>query len=114
MLGEKKDENDFLLLMNKIFYKDYQLLFKKGRKIYSPLHIIYYIDFHKQVLKTAAKKKLGNAVKRNYEKRIIRDILTNFSFKKSYFILVICQKTFKCDFKGKISHFEQLLKPLVN
>ena len=113
MPEEEKGGKGFLLPMSKIFYKDYRVLFKKGEKIHSRLHIVYYIDFHKQVLKTAAKKKLGNAVKRNYERRIIRHILSNFSFKRNYFILVICQKAIKGDFKEKIRYFERLLKPLM-
>ena len=99
--------------MNKIFYKDYQNLFKQGDKLYSPSYIIYYIDFHKQIIKTAVKRKLGKAVARNYEKRVIRKILSEFRFKKNYFLLVICQQTLNKDFKGKRQYLRQLLQPLM-
>ena len=99
--------------MNKIFYRDYRNLFKNGNKLYSSPYVVYYIDFHKQVLKTAAKKKLGKAVSRNYEKRIVRNIVSKFPFKRNYFILVICQRCLNTDFEGKKKHLKQLLKPLL-
>lgn len=67
--------------------KDYDALFTKGKRLKSAHHIFFYNASPKSVFKVAAKKKIGNAVSRNWHKRRLRSILSSVSFSKGYFIL---------------------------
>jgi uncharacterized protein len=67
--------------MSKTLYKEYRHLISSGRKLYNGETVIYYREDERHRFHVSAAKKLGNAVKRNYEKRITRHVLRELAFK---------------------------------
>lgn len=67
--------------------KDYDALFARGKRLKSSHHIFFCSASPKSVFRVAAKKKIGNAVRRNWHKRRLRSILNGVSFSKDYFVL---------------------------
>lgn len=51
---------------------DFQKLFKKGKKVFSPCITILYFPSDRQIMGIALSKKHGKAVKRNRIKRLVR------------------------------------------
>lgn len=51
---------------------DFQKLFKKGKKVFSPYLTLIYFPSDKLSMGIAVSKKYGNAVKRNRIKRLVR------------------------------------------
>ena len=51
---------------------DFQKLFKKGKKVFSPCITVLYIPSGRQIMGIALSKKHGKAVKRNRIKRLVR------------------------------------------
>lgn len=79
--------------------KEFQLILNKGKKKYTPFFLIYYKDKSKENSRFGFTqvKKFGKAYKRNYYKRILREIVRNNQnkFKKDYDYIIIVLK--KCD-----------------
>ena len=74
--------------------RDFDNIIKKGKYIKNNEYVIYYIDNGKEKDRfgISVSKKIGNAVKRNYYKRIIRNICDNsknlYSKRKDYIIIM--------------------------
>ena len=59
--------------------RDFMNLYRRGKKIDTPLFVIYYRKnrYYEKRLGITVSKKLGNAVKRNRTRRIIREAYRN-------------------------------------
>ena len=99
--------------MSKLLFKEYRDLIKNGKKIYSRFYLFYYTVRIPNEIKVSAKRKIGNAVKRNYEKRVLRNILNNLSFKNSVFILAICLQPSELTYPEKEALVKRTLRPLL-
>ena len=92
----------------KISLKEYSLLVKEGKRLINRDLVIFYKESKKTIIKVSAKKKVGKAFRRNYFKRILRDILNKIAYKRPYFVLVICRSPLSLgyfDLKKKIRLF---------
>lgn len=87
----------------------------KRQKINSLLYSIYYI-YNKEETKIAvvAGKKCGNAVKRNYEKRIIRDIVRPYirNIKGIHAVIVAKENVLNANFIEKKETLIKLINKL--
>ncbi len=77
--------------------KDFQNVIDNGKKIYSKEYIIYYLNTNTGYCRVGisiGKKILKNAVDRNYEKRVTRDIISKVysDLIGSYDYVIICRK----------------------
>lgn len=72
---------------------DFTRLFKKGKRVYSPLLTVIYTPSRATVMGIALTKKHGKAVKRNRLKRLIRAAFSdNFEKLKGRYNMVIMPK----------------------
>ena len=75
---------------------EFQKIIKTGKSVKNNEFIIYYMDnsFNKNRYGISVSKKIGNAVIRNYYKRIIRNICdkNNFIYSKSKDYIIIMRK----------------------
>ncbi|HMB01352.1 MAG TPA: ribonuclease P protein component [Spirochaetota bacterium] len=99
--------------MSKVLYKDYKKLFNKGEKKHTRYYVAYYIRYPEFHIKTAVKKRIGNAVKRNYEKRVIKNILKNTKFKGNFLIFVILIAPCLQTFENKKKYIHTLLADII-
>lgn len=80
--------------------KEFNLLYTKGKKIYTKYTILFITDKIENKIGVVASKKVGNAVKRNRIKRIFRQVVRNnpsfFDICRSY--VIIASKNCKDDF----------------
>ena len=125
MREDEKVEFDFHLLTNNssnhlfiitvLNKKELKILFNKTNKLYNKNYVVYYIPYEKTKVKVSAKKKIGKAVVRNYEKRVVREILSKFIFQQNYFVIVICHCSFpkNYNFKIKKKNLTKMLAPLI-
>ena len=113
MPEEERDANVSLRQMSKVLFKDYQSLFKEGRKIYSRFYTIYWMIYPQFTVKTAARRKVGKAVLRNYEKRVIREVMLSLKTKKNYFLLIICNSLITGNYQKKRKILLDMVKPLM-
>lgn len=77
--------------------RDFQKVIDNGKKIYSKEYIIYYLNTNTGYCRvgiSVGKKILKNAVDRNYEKRVTRDIIHKIygNLIGSYDYVIICRK----------------------
>ena len=74
--------------------REFDYIIKKGKFKKNNEFVIYYIDNQKEINRfgISVSKKIGNAVKRNYYKRVIRNICDKsknlYSNKKDYIIIM--------------------------
>ena len=70
---------------------DFQRLFKKGKKVFSPYLTLIYYPSENLSMGIAVSKKHGKAVKRNRIKRLVRSAFSDCADKllKSYSIIVL-------------------------
>ena len=77
---------------------DFKIVFKNGVEKYLKNYKIIFCENNLSVSRIGiiTTKKIGNSIKRNYEKRVIRESFRLYknSFKKSYDVIVI---PFKCN-----------------
>jgi ribonuclease P protein component len=81
---------------NRIPKGDFKNIFSKGKPIYTNYFILKYIqnpNLKNPQFAVVASKKVGNAVKRNRTKRIIREILRMYTpkVKSTIQIIIICK-----------------------
>ena len=108
-----KEENVWLLVMNisktlnitTLSNKDeIQIIFKKGQKIYNKFGLLFLYSNKRKLRKVGIliKKQSGNAIQRNYIKRIIKQFVRN-----QYSAFCAYEKIiFLYNYKGKISYKE--------
>lgn len=85
--------------MKKIYSLKSQTYFNKvinkGKKIRSKYFLISFVKSDEFKIGISVPKKLGNAVFRNYNKRLIKDIIPNIDiYKKKFHIILIIKKDF--------------------
>ncbi len=100
-------------MRKRVHLKDYDELIKKGRRFFSPLYVVYSAPFTELAIRPAVKKKVGNAVVRNKEKRRIRVILKKARFKTPQLILAILLKKSELSFLEKQKLLLQSIRPLL-
>jgi len=102
--------------MSKILLKNYKLLIKEGKRLKNKYYLFFILKISKGkgcILKASVKKKVGIAVKRNYEKRIIRIMLKKFNYNNDLFILCICLRKPEMIFSEKYKLFKETLKDYI-
>ena len=87
---------------------DFQKLFKKGKKVFSPYITLLYFPSHELSMGIAVSKKHGNAVKRNRIKRLLRAAFaaTCGELEKNYSVILLP----KIQDEYNYSNFENSLK----
>ena len=106
--------------MNKsnILRKSYEIekLLKNRKSVGSRYYVIYYMESSSDDVHIAisASKKLGDAVERNYEKRVIRELLRKRinEFKGLDVLFVIKSNSLELDFKEKEKQIKYLLRKM--
>jgi len=97
--------------------KDIEKLVHMKKSVGNKFYSIYYLINNKEPrIAISASKKLGNAVSRNYEKRVIREIvrplLNNIG---GYDLLIVIKSTApNLSFEEKKGHVEYLLNKIIN
>ena len=85
------------ILRNK---KDFNRLYKKGKSIGSKYVVLFYIKNEKSYIRKAflASKKVGNSVRRNRARRLMKESYRRFSdnIKEGYDILFIARNNINC------------------
>ena len=94
--------------------RDYRALIAKGRKLFSPCYLIYAMPYRQTVFKAAVKKRIGNAVARNREKRHIRAALGRTVLKSPHLVLVILTRQAPGSFQEKQTLLHSCLRPLTS
>ena len=71
--------------------KDFNLVFKKGKRLYSSSLTLVYFASHETKAGFCVSKKHGKSVKRNYIKRILRESFRSFAplLRKNFFFVFI-------------------------
>lgn len=100
-------------MSKKLPKKDYQSLFEHKRILASPYYVFYIKDFEDMVYKATVKKRIGNAVTRNWYKRRLRAVLASLSFDKSYLLLGVVLKRHNFSFESEKLHVNKVLQPIV-
>lgn len=106
--------------MNKsnILRKSYEIekLLMNKKSVGSRYYVIYYMEASDNEVHIAisASKKLGDAVVRNYEKRVIRELLRKHieEFKGLDVLFVIKRNSLELDFNEKERQIKYLLKKM--
>jgi len=92
--------------------RDYRALIARGRKLFSPCYLVYAMPYGRTVFKAAVKKRIGNAVARNREKRHIRAALRHTTLKSPHLVLVILTRPAGMGFAEKQALLRSCLRPL--
>ncbi|MBL8994308.1 MAG: ribonuclease P protein component [Spirochaetia bacterium] len=100
-------------MKRRLYLKDYQDLIRTGKKLYSAYYLIYYKPNDAAFIKTGIKKKVGAAVERNYEKRVMRAVLNRLTFRKNWLILAILLKKSPLSFEEKKELLIRTCRPLL-
>jgi ribonuclease P protein component len=100
-------------LRKRVLLKEYEDLIKTGRRFFSPLYVVYAKPYDELTIRPAVKKKVGNAVKRNKEKRRIRVILKKARFKTPQLVLAILLKNSNLSFLERKQILLQSIRPLL-
>lgn len=107
--------------MNKkyILKKSYEIqnLLKNKKSVGSKYYVIYYNSTDKEnpQIAIAVSKKIGNAVIRNYEKRIIREILRDYIYelKNIKMLFVVKPSSLDLTYINKKEQIEYLFKKML-
>ncbi len=97
--------------------KDIEKLVHMKKSVGNKFYSIYYSNNNSEPrIAISASKKLGNAVARNYEKRVIREIVRPMiSSITGYDILIVIKSTAtSLSFIEKKGHVEYLLNKIIN
>jgi len=92
--------------------QDIEKLVKLRKSVGNKYYVIYYNECTETKVAISVSKKVGNAVVRNYQKRVVRDILTkNFNKLSNKQMLVVIKKNcLDISYQDK----EQMLKILLS
>ncbi|MGI6710195.1 MAG: ribonuclease P protein component [Bacilli bacterium] len=107
--------------MNKIYTlkKNHQIkaLLDKKQTIGNKYYVVYYLkhDLDKPLFAISISKKFGNAVKRNYYKRVLKEILRQeIDFLKGYSFLIIAKTSIiDLSFEEKSNELKSLLNKII-
>lgn len=107
--------------MNKkyILKKNHQIkaLLDKKQTVGNKYYVVYYLkhDLDKPLFAVSVSKKFGNAVKRNYYKRVLKEILRKeVDFLKGYSFLVVAKTTIiELSFEEKSNELKFLLNKII-
>ena len=72
--------------------KDFNLVFKKGKRIYASSLTLVYFPSSQLKVGYAVSKKHGNSVKRNRIKRLLRESFRSFTINRNNFFFVFLPK----------------------
>ncbi|OHD59122.1 MAG: hypothetical protein A2096_00565 [Spirochaetes bacterium GWF1_41_5] len=100
-------------MKNKLLLKDYKNLISRGIKINDSVYTYFIQPQKNTIIKAAASKNAGSAVKRNYEKRVIRSIFREITLKENYILLAICRKKNQYTYLAKKNLIEKSLSAIV-
>lgn len=91
------------------------LIVKKRQRISSELYTIYYQQATETKIAVVAGKKIGDAVTRNYNKRVIREIIRPYlkEIKNIHAVIVTKEQTNNIDFIEKKINLEKLIIKLI-
>lgn len=91
---------------------DFQKLFSKGKRAFTPSFTLIYTPYNKTRLGISVGKKHGKAVKRNRIKRLIRESFRTSidALEKSYSFIVIPKVQENYSYKEYKKHFEKVFK----
>lgn len=93
----------------KVKYSEYRYLLRTGKRIYGKGYFVCYMPFPRMLVKVGASKRLGGAVSRNRQKRLVREWVREKEFDGSFLILVVClRKDFGVGIGPKKSLFKML------
>ena len=99
--------------------REFDYIIKKGQFKKNNEFIIYYIDNDKEYNRfgISVSKKIGNAVTRNYYKRVIRNICDkskNLYSKRKDYIIIMRKGLSVLDFNSALDSMNDLLKKINN
>lgn len=91
------------------------LIVKKRQKVSSDIYTIYYQLSNDLKIAVVAGKKIGDAVDRNYNKRVIREIVRPYikQLKNIHAVIVTKEQANKVSFNEKKSNLEKLISKLI-
>lgn len=92
--------------------KDFQKVFHKGKRLFSPSLTILYFPADKLKMGISVGKKHGKSVQRNRIKRLLREAfrLNREEIKGNYFIVLIPKVSEKYDFHTFNEHVKWMIK----
>lgn len=91
------------------------LIVKKRQRIASEYFTIYYQTATELKIAVVAGKKIGNSVERNYNKRVIREIIRPYleELKNIHAVIVTKEQAKNIDFNDKKKNLEKLIIKLI-
>lgn len=91
------------------------LIVKKRQKLSSEFYTVYYQYSKETKIAVVAGKKIGDAVTRNYNKRVIREIVRPYikEIKNIHAVIVTKEQIKNTDFKEKKINLEKLIIKLI-
>lgn len=92
--------------------KDIEALLKIKKSVGNKYYAIYYIAQNDTKVAISASKKIGNAVERNYQKRVVREIIRKHmqKLKETHLIIVVKKPALELSFIDKEKQLNYLLK----
>ena len=92
--------------------KDIELLLKIKKSVGNKYYAIYYTDLSDTKIAISASKKLGNAVIRNYQKRVVREIIKKHMQKlnNKHLLIVVKKPALDIKFIEKEKQLDYLIK----
>lgn len=91
------------------------LIVKRRQRISSELYTIYYQQASETKIAVVSGKKIGNAVTRNYNKRVIREIVRPYlqQIKNIHAVIVTKEQAKNVNFTDKKYNLEKLIIKLI-
>ncbi len=108
----------FLIRMKKRFClkknQDIEKLVKLRKSVGNRFYVIYYNDTNETKVAISVSKKLGNAVVRNYQKRVIREIVSKqlIKLKNKHILIVVKTNSLVLKFDEKKNMINSLIKKI--
>lgn len=95
--------------------KDIETLLKIKKSVGNKYYAIYFIKSESEKIAISASKKIGNAVLRNYQKRVVREILRKHmhKIKNTHMLIVVKKLAIDLNFKEKESQLNYLIKKVL-